>query len=241
MSSVDTAVQIANNIPAGDPVLDAAKWVFLVLALLGGATYPFLLFLRRSNKDKNENTLDTAIATTGSTLYAQLLRQVEEYRAIADKAYQERSSLAERIKSLEIEAIGRTQELRTANALAGKLEQREADIAALIAQSAEEREHFYAALKEKESAITLRDTRILQLEQSVHALQLRLVRDEARQIFGAHVCPFAAAKAAGKKLPSDIADILNGHQEVLDCPEIPTQVPGESTISVYNKGVKPNE
>ena len=125
MSSVDTAVQIANNIPAGDPVLDAAKWVFLVLALLGGATYPFLLFLRRSNKDKNENTLDTAIATTGSTLYAQLLRQVEEYRAIADKAYQERSSLAERIKSLEIEAIGRTQELRTANALAGKLEQRE--------------------------------------------------------------------------------------------------------------------
>lgn len=237
MSSVDTAVQIANNIPAGDPVLDAAKWVFLVLALIGGATYPFLVFLRRSNKDKNENTIDTAIATTGSSLYNQLLRQVEEYRSIADKAYRERSQLAERIKVLEIEAVSRMQELKQTAILAAKLEQRESDIAALIAQSAEEREHFYAALKEKEAAINLRDTRILQLEQSVSALQLRLVRDEARQIFGAHVCPFAAAKAAGKKLPADIAAILTEHQEESDC----LGLPASAIIPPPSKGKSDNE
>lgn len=217
MATLETATQLANSIPGGDPVLDAAKWVFFVLVLLGAATYPFLVFLNKRNRDKNENTIDTAIATTGSTLYAQLIRQVEEYKSIADKAYQERSSFADRIKTLEIEAISRSQELREATALATRLEQREADIASLIAQSAAEREHFYAALKEKESAITLRDSRILHLEQSVHALQLRLVRDETRQIFGAHVCPFAAAKLAGKKLPDGIEQILDDHPEVLGC------------------------
>lgn len=235
MNSTDTAIAIANSIPAGDPVLDAAKWVFFVLVLIGGATYPFLLFLRRSHKDKNENTIDTAIATTGSVLYNQLLKQVEEYRAIADRVYQERSQLAERIKVLEIEAVGRVQELKQTAILAAKLDQREADIASLIAQSAEEREQFYAALKEKEAAIHLRDARILQLEQSVNALQLRIVRDEARQIFSAHVCPFAAAKAAGKKLPEDIAAILSESQEDSDC----LGVPLSTIVQPPHKG-KPN-
>lgn len=195
-STVETIAAINKSIPDGDPVIDAAKWVFLLLSLIGAATYPILVLIRRKNRDSNENLIDTAMSTAGSTLYEQLVRQVQEYRSLADTAYKERSELSERLHALELEEANRKHELAIYRAAAAKLEQKEKEIVLLIAQAAEERAKFLQVLSEKEAAINMRDSRILHLENSVRELELRLARDEARQGLCDKTCPHARPNSA---------------------------------------------
>lgn len=209
-SPAEAAVAIVNSIPTGDPTIDAAKWVAFVLIIIGVGTYPFMMFMNKKTRDRNENQLDTAIASAGSSLYTQLIKQVDEYRKIADKAYSDRETLIARLNALELQVVLHTNDAAMVVALTARLDAKNAELSKLLEDVTKERAAFLEVLTEKEAAINLRDGRILQLEQSVHALQLRLVRDEARQIFGAHTCPFAKAKAAGKKCPPEIDEILEG-------------------------------
>lgn len=209
-SPAEAAIAIANSIPSGDPTVDAAKWVAFVLILIGVGTYPFMMFINKRTKDRNENQLDTAMSSAGSTLYTQLIKQVDEYRKIADKAYSDREALLARLSALELQVALHTNDANKVVDLTARLDAKNAELSVMLEKATQERASFLEVLTEKEAAINLRDGRILQLEQSVHALQLRLVRDEARQIFGAHTCPFAKAKAAGKKFPPEIDEILEG-------------------------------
>lgn len=208
MSPAETAVTLANNIPGGDPIIDAAKWVFFILVLIGAGTYPFMLLLNKRNKDRNENQLDTAISSAGSSLYTQLIKQVDEYRKIADDAYKGREALLQRVSALELQVALHKSEADTVARLTYRLTEKDAEIAELLRQGQVERARFLDVLAEKEKAINTRDDRISQLEHSVSALQERLVRDEARQIFGAHTCPFAKARVEGKKLPESVEKAL---------------------------------
>lgn len=210
-TAAEATVAMIKTIPDGDPVVDAAKWVALILVILGSATYPFMLFMRKKNRDNSESLLESTISKTGSTLYTQLLSQVEEYRKIAESATKERQQLFDRIHALELEAAEHKHNMAVYRASSEKLAQKDADIASLITQAAAEREKFLDVLKEKENAITLRDARILQLEQSVRALQIRIARDEERSVFKAHVCPFAAAKAKGRSISPEIDQLLAEH------------------------------
>lgn len=197
------AIEMANNLPThGDPVLEAAKWVFFILILLGAASAPFMMILHKKNKDKNENQIESAISGAGSSLYNQLIRQVEEYRQIADKAFKERNDLFERVSKLEAMAESFKEAKIIVDRLRVKLDLKDQEIRNLLAQGAEERAKFLTILTNKDNEIIRRDHRIGVLEKDMHALEKRLAKDEARQIFGAALCPYKVDKEAEPVIPS---------------------------------------
>lgn len=186
-AAIDAVVHIPTN---GDPVLEAAKWVFLILIWVGILSLPFLTIMNKKNKDRNENTVESAIAGAGSTLYSQLVKQMEEYRTIANTAYQERNDLIERVGKLEAIAEQYRATKEVVERLRVKLDLKDQEIRKLLDEGAKERETFLAILTKKDSEIIRRDERILTLERSMHELELRLIRDESSAGFGAHACPF---------------------------------------------------
>lgn len=188
-----TAIEMANSINThGDPVLEAAKWVFFIILLLGAASVPFMMILKKKNKDTNENQIESAISGAGSSLYNQLIKQVEEYRQIADKAFKERNDLFERVSKLEAMAESFKEAKVIVDRLRVKLDLKDQEIRHLLNQGAEERAKFLTILTNKDNEIIRRDQRISVLEKDMSKLQVRLARDEARQVFGNSMCPFKA-------------------------------------------------
>lgn len=172
--------------------MEAVKWVFFLLVMIGVAAVPFMMILNKKNKDRNENQIESAISGAGSTLYSQLVKQVDEYRHIADKAFKERNDLFERVTKLENMAIQFSETKELVTLLRSKLDAKDQEIRDLLLASTVERSKFLEVLSLKDSEIIRRDIRIEQLEHNVSDLTVRLARDEARQLFGRRVCPFEA-------------------------------------------------
>ncbi len=201
---------MASEIPSGgDTVMEAVKWVFFVLVLIGSASVPFMMIMHRRNRDRNENTIETAISSAGSSLYTQLVKQVEEYRNLADTAFRERRELQDRVTKLEVLADHYEESKKDIAGLNRRLEEKDQEMRKQLQQAADERAQFIAILKQKDEELVRRDESIRKLESAVSNLNARLVRDETQQIFGAHVCPFSAAKAAGRKIPKDIEELMD--------------------------------
>lgn len=196
--NTQTAIEVANSIPTnGDTVLEAAKWVFFLVILLGAGSVPFMMLLRKRNKDSNENKVESAMAGASSSLYNHLSSQLEEYRKSAQNATRDRDEMLIRITRLESMSEQFELSKQSVDRLKVKLDLKDQEIRSLIAAAAEERAAFLAVLLAKDKEIDARDERITQLENAVHDLEIRLVRDENRQIIAAS-CPFIT-----KSLPSN--------------------------------------
>lgn len=195
--NTQTAIEVANSIPTnGDVVLEAAKWVFFLLVLLGAGSVPFMMLMKKRARDTNENKVESAIAGASSSLYNHLSSQLEDYRKSAQEASRDRDELLVRITRLE--AMSEQFELskQSVDRLKVKLDLKDQEIRSLISAAAEERAAFLAVLIAKDKEIDARDERITQLENAVRDLEIRLVKDESRQI-AASSCPFII-----KSLPS---------------------------------------
>lgn len=177
-----TAIELANSIPSdGDIVLEAAKWVFFLVVLIGAGSVPFMMLLKKRHRDHNENKVESAMAGASSTLYTQLAAQIEEYRKTAHEAYKDRDELLVRVTRLEMMSEQFEVSKQSVDRLRVKLDLKDQEIRSLIATAAEERAAFLAVLVAKDKEIDARDARITQLENAVHDLELRLARDETRQ------------------------------------------------------------
>lgn len=195
--NTQTAIEVANSIPTnGDVVLEAAKWVFFLLVLLGAGSVPFMMLMKKRARDTNENKVESAMAGASSSLYNHLSSQLEDYRKSAQEASRDRDELLVRITRLE--AMSEQFELskQSVDRLRVKLDLKDQEIRSLISAAAEERAAFLAVLIVKDKEIDARDERITQLENAVRDLEIRLVKDETRQI-AASSCPFII-----KSLPS---------------------------------------
>lgn len=213
------ATTVIQSIPSGDPVIDAVKWVIALVVLIASAIYPIAAFLRKNRREEDGAKLESVITTAGSTIYTQLVAQLDEQRKLALSAATERGTLQDRIVVLEHQVAAHTDAVDMVVKLRGKLDDKDREIAALLAQASKERDSFLEVLKNKDGEIAKRDARILHLERSVAALNIRLARDEGRQVFGAHVCPITQAVAKGKEIPAAFVDAvrdacLNASQEL---------------------------
>lgn len=172
-TTVAVAVDAMKGVPSGDPVIDAAKWgALLIVVLLVGAV-PLTRLINMRVKDRNENKLETAISDSGSTLYKQLVEQMNEYRRIADEAFKERNSLVKEVAELrnkvtELESIKETNDR-----LRDRIEQKDGQIRALLEQNSIERARFLDALNAK-------DQFIVELHRQVSDVRDRLIVDEKR-------------------------------------------------------------
>ena len=172
-TTVAVAVDAMKGVPSGDPVIDAAKWgALLIVVLLVGAV-PLTRLINMRVKDRNENKLETAISDSGSTLYKQLVEQMNEYRRIADEAFKERNCLVKEVAELrnkvtELESIKETNDR-----LRNRIEQKDGQIRALLEQNSVERARFLDALNAK-------DQFIVELHRQVSDVRDRLMVDEKR-------------------------------------------------------------
>lgn len=172
-TTVAVAVDAMKGVPSGDPVIDAAKWgALLIVVLLVGAV-PLTRLINMRVKDRNENKLETAISDSGSTLYKQLVEQMNEYRRIADEAFRERNCLVKEVAELrnkvtELESIKETNDR-----LRNRIEQKDGQIRALLEQNSVERARFLDALNAK-------DQFIVELHRQVSDVRDRLMVDEKR-------------------------------------------------------------
>ena len=172
-TTVAVAVDAMKGVPSGDPVIDAAKWgALLIVVLLVGAV-PLTRLINMRVKDRNENKLETAISDSGSTLYKQLVEQMNEYRRIADEAFKERNCLVKEVAELrnkvtELESIKETNDR-----LRNRIEQKDGQIRALLEQNSIERARFLDALNAK-------DQFIVELHRQVSDVRDRLIVDEKR-------------------------------------------------------------
>lgn len=172
-TTVAVAVDAMKGVPSGDPVIDAAKWgALLIVVLLVGAV-PLTRLINMRVKDRNENKLETAISDSGSTLYKQLVEQMNEYRRIADEAFKERNGLVKEVAELrnkvtELESIKETNDR-----LRNRIEQKDGQIRALLEQNSVERARFLDALNAK-------DQFIVELHRQVSDVRDRLIVDEKR-------------------------------------------------------------
>ena len=191
MTHTADAIEVLNSIPTnGDTVLDAAKWVILVVLILLIGAIPFMMIMNKKNKDRNENIIETAISGAGSALYTQLVKQIDEQREIANNAYKERNDMMARLAKLEQVSEQYAETKLTVDRLRVKLDLKDQEIRKLLEQGANERAKFFEILTTKDNDIIRRDLRIEQLEKQMTALQIRLARDEARNIVGQAACPF---------------------------------------------------
>lgn len=193
MNTQDALAAVSNVQTNGDYVLEAAKWVVFLVILIGMGSVPFMMILNKKNKDGNENKIESAITDAGSSLYTQLASQLEEYRKTAAAAHAGRDELLIRITRLEITAEQYEDSKATLEKLKVKLDTKDSEIKALIAQAAEERAMFLSVLVNKDKDIVARDERITLLEKAVHDMELRLALDESRQLITgqAGFCPLA--------------------------------------------------
>ena len=172
-TTVAVAVDAMKGVPSGDPVIDAAKWgALLIVVLLVGAV-PLTRLINMRVKDRNENKLETAISDSGSTLYKQLVEQMNEYRRIADEAFKERNCLVKEVAELrnkvtELESIKETNDR-----LRDRIEQKDGQIRSLLEQNSVERARFLDALNAK-------DQFIVELHRQVSDVRDRLMVDERR-------------------------------------------------------------
>ena len=180
MSEVSEAINMVQGLPTGgSELLEATKWVVIILIIAVSASIPFMMLMNKKTRDKNENALETAISDVGSTLYNQLSKQVEDYRAAADVASKERNDLVIRVAKLEAQIVALEPLKETVTRLRDKLDAKDVEIKGLLDQGLEERRQFMTMLSNKDGDIARRDARIAQLEKVTTALQVRLARDEA--------------------------------------------------------------
>lgn len=167
------AVETVRSIPPGDPVVDAAKWVVLLLILLVVGSVPLMRLMSMRTKDQNENKLESAISNSGSTLYKQLVEQMNEYRRIADEAFKERNNLVREVAELrtKITELENIKELN--DRLRDRIEQKDAQIRALLEQNSIERTRFL-------DTITAKDHFIVELHNQMSLLRERVLNDEKR-------------------------------------------------------------
>lgn len=177
ISEAVTMVQGLNT--GGSEVLEATKWVVIILLLVAGASWPLMMIMNKKTRDKNETTLETAISDVGSTLYNQLSKQVEDYRVAADLANKERNDLVVRVAKLEAQLLSFEALNSTVERLRVRLDSKDAEIRGLLDQGLSERKQFMEMLMLKDKDIAKRDGRIAQLEKVTSSLQVRLARDEA--------------------------------------------------------------
>ena len=175
----ETAEMVKGLSTGGDPVLEATKWVVLIVMLIGAMAVPFMMLLNKKTKDENENALESSISKVGSTLYDQLGKQVEEYRLAADAANRERNELILKSARLEAQLIALEPVNELVERLRAKLDVKDGEIKGLLEQGLLERTQFMNMVTAKDGDISKRDDRIYQLEKVTTALQVRLARDDA--------------------------------------------------------------
>lgn len=180
MSDLSEAVTMVKDLSTGgDPVLEATKWVVLILIVIASASVPLMMLRSKSTRDKNETTLETAISDVGSALYTQLGKQVEDYRLAADAANKERNDLVMKVAKLEAQLLSLEPAKELVERLRGKLDVKDAEIRNLLDQGLFERKQFMDMVSAKDKDISRRDDRIAQLERVTTALQVNAARSQA--------------------------------------------------------------
>lgn len=180
MTPLSEAADMVKDLSTGgDPVLEATKWVVLIILLMGVLAAPAMMLINKKTKDENENTLGTSISKVGSTLYEQLGKQVEEYRLAADAANRERNELILKSARLEAQLIALEPVNELVERLRAKLDVKDSEIKGLLEQGIRERIQFMNMVTAKDGDISKRDDRIYQLEKVTASLQVRLARDDA--------------------------------------------------------------
>lgn len=164
----------------GDPTLQGLAWVVGIVSLVIAIGKPIRDYIRQERRASKDNVVGDARSAAEVVLYNHLSEQVKEYRMIADAAFRERNELIQRVAALEV----RSSDLEVAKDLIDRLkvrlDEKDAQIQALITQASEERVQFMKILSEKDSEIQKREERISVLEGKTRDLELRLARDEAR-------------------------------------------------------------
>lgn len=172
-TTVAVAVDAMKHTPTGDPILDAAKWLAALIALLLLVAVPLMRLINMRTKDRNENALESAISNSGSTLYKQLVEQMNDYRRIADEAFKERNSLMKEVAELR-HKVSELESIKEVNdRLRDRIEQKDMQIRALLEQNSVERARFL-------DAITAKDQFIVELHRQVNDVRDRLTVDESR-------------------------------------------------------------
>lgn len=143
----------------GSDILEATKWVVVILLMVAGACLPFMMLINKKTKDKNTNVLETAISEVGSTLYTQLSKQVEEYRLAADSASKERNELVLRVAHLEAQIFSLESLRETNERLRSKLDVKDEEMKGLLAQGLDERKQFMDMLLLKNRDSLRRDAK----------------------------------------------------------------------------------
>lgn len=186
---------IAASVPPSDPILSGLAWVAAIVAAIIAIGLPIRNYVRGEHRATAEDKVGDARASAESTLYLHLAEQVSQYRTIADKAYQERNALVDRVARLEevtkvIDEAKVTMERMKAKLEYKdmKLEEKDQELKKLISQSNDERKQFLAILQAKDAEIARRDERIMSLEERLRELEVRLGKDEQRMTSPA--CPF---------------------------------------------------
>lgn len=208
---VEAATQVASGATQQDPLLVGLAWIVGIVTLLIAIGKPIKDYLRGEKRATGEDRVEDAKSTAETILYNHLAEQVRQYREIADRAFNERNSLVERVAALEAKTVILDDTKAALERLKlkledkdAKLEAKDAEIRRLLEQSAEERRQFLHILTIKDSEIAKRDERITALEQRQRELELRLAKDEATM--NMPTCPFQNAHIA---------------QTVIDVPIIP--------------------
>lgn len=171
----------------GDPTLQGLAWVVGIVSLVIAIGKPIRDYIRQERRASKDDVVGAARSAAEVVLYNHLSEQVKEYRMIADAALRERNELIQRVAALEV----RSSDLEVAKDLIERLkvrlDEKDAQIQALITQASEERVQFLKVLSEKDSEIQKREERISVLGGKTRDLELRLARDEARMTLP--LCP----------------------------------------------------
>lgn len=171
----------------GDPTLQGLAWVVGIVSLVIAIGKPIRDYIRQERRASKDDVVGAARSAAEVVLYNHLSEQVKEYRMIADAALRERNDLIQRVAALEV----RSSDLEVAKDLIERLkvrlDEKDAQIQALITQASEERVQFLKVLSDKDSEIQKREERISVLEGKTRDLELRLARDEARMTLP--LCP----------------------------------------------------
>lgn len=175
-----------------DPVFGLLTWVVALVALIISLGKPIKDYLRGEHREDKKDKVNDAKANAESTMYDQLSSQVSQYRELANTAYRERNDLIQRVGALEAKAEDLVEQKRLTEKLKERLDKKDDEIQALLAQSTEERRQFLAILNAKDAEIAKRDDRILMLERGLRELETRLLREErATQAF---TCPLSESR-----------------------------------------------
>lgn len=175
-----------------EPIFGLLTWVVALVALIISIGKPIKDYLRGEHREDKKDKVNDAKANAESSMYDQLSSQVSQYRELANTAYRERNDLIQRVGALEAKAEDLVEQKRLTEKLKERLDKKDDEIRALLAQSTEERRQFLAILNAKDAEIAKRDDRILMLERGLRELETRLLREErATQAF---TCPLSESR-----------------------------------------------